>query len=56
MDASVLSRLGARVRSSSLTAALWMALVGAAAPAGAAVQISQIYGGGGYSGALFNTD
>ena len=32
------------------------ALLGAAAPAGAAVQISQIYGGGGNSGGLFNAD
>lgn len=48
--------LQARAHSACLLTACSLALLGAAAPAGAAVQISQIYGGGGNSGGLFNAD
>ena len=51
-----MSRLPARARSSAGLAACALALLGAAAPATAAVQISQVYGGGGNTGALFNAD
>ena len=51
-----MSRLPARARSSAGLAACALALLGGAAPATAAVQISQVYGGGGNTGALFNAD
>ena len=56
MFASVLLRRLVRLCSPFLAAAVSLALLAAAAPAGAAVQISQIYGGGGNNGGLFNAD
>jgi predicted extracellular nuclease len=56
MLANFLQHLGLHARRSYLFAACTLALLGAAAPAGAAVQISQIYGGGGNAGGLFNAD
>lgn len=49
-------RAAARIGSASWLAGWSLALLVAAAPAGAAVQISQIYGGGGNSGGVFNSD
>ena len=45
-----------RARSSARLLVSTLVLLASAAPAGAAVQISQVYGGGGNNGGLFNAD